>query len=457
MINKYIWLALIVCTTFISSAVHAEIVVGTRSVGHGVKVWYAQNDSVPVVDVVISFEGAGSASDPEGKGGRAAFAASLITEGAGNLDSAAFRRALEEKAIHMEVSADEDRLRIHVYCLREHAKRAGELLGLALGSPPLADVDQARMKAELRSIQIRLEEQPSYRAERLLAQRAFRGHPYANAHYGDAASLASLSASDVHDYLRTYVTRGNVLIAASGDVDSDLLDDMLEPVVDALEENDSGAVAVTQTDMQGGGETVRATMPVPQTTILFAAPSVARSDKRFYAAYLLNHVLGGSVLSSRLGDALRQQKGLAYGVDTDLNVKRGTSLIGGALATRNASAEDALDGVKSVLEELHTKGVTTQECKDAKSYVTGAFARRLDSNNSVSELLMTMQIHKLGEDYVQERDALFEQVSCDEINAVAEELLNPARFLFAVVGGAPEKESAAHPDTAPGAITQDSK
>lgn len=449
--NKLLTLALATC--FLTTPALADIAVGTRSVGHGVKVWYAQNDTVPVVDVVLSFEGAGSASDPEGKSGRAAFAAAMLTEGAGTLDSAAFRRALEEKAITIEAKTDEDRLRIHIYTLRENAPRAGELLALALSKPQLAEADQARMKADLTSLINRLNERPAYHAQRLLLSRAFKGHPYANSPYGDAASVANLNAQDVQDYLRTYVTRGNVLIAASGDVNTSLLDDMLEPVIDALVSNDSGSIPVTPIALQGGGETVRKTLPAPQTTILFAAPGLRRDDPRFYAGYLLNYILGGDGLSSRLGDAVRQKKGLAYSTNSDLDIKRGATLLQGSLATRNATAEEALSEVKSVLENLQRKGVTTEECNDAKTYVTGSFARQLDSNSAVSNLLLAMQIHKLGEDYVNDREALFKKVTCADINAVAEQLLSPSNFLFAVVGGTPDTGDQTPVITAPATHT----
>ncbi|MES2984256.1 MAG: pitrilysin family protein [Pseudomonadota bacterium] len=421
-----------------AAVAQAEVSVQTTRIGHGVKAWYAENDTVPVVDMVLSFEGAGNASDPEGKGGRAAFAAAMLTEGAGTLDSVAFQRALDEKAITLEVEADDDRLRIHIYCLREHAKRAGELLALALSKPMLEKADQARVQSQMVSLLSQLEEQPNYQVARLLNSRGFKGHPYANAPFGDAASVAALNAQDVHDYLRTYVTRGNVLVAAAGDVDASLLDDVLGDAIEALAENDSGAVAVTPTTLQGGGETLHKTMAVPQTVIAFAAPGIARDDPRFYAAYLLNHILGGNSLFSRLGDDVRQQKGLVYSIDTDLDIKRGAALLSGGLATRNASADAAVAAVKNVLTQMHDKGVTTDECTDAKSYVRGAFARQLDSSSSVSNMLLMMQVHRLGEDYLSERDALFSKVSCGDINAVADALLSPSRFLFAIVGGAPE-------------------
>ena len=430
--------AFVLLAALFAAPAYANIDVETTSLGHGVKAWYATNDAVPVVDVILSFEGAGSASDPEGKGGRAAFAASMITEGAGNLDSPAFRRALDENAITLEASTEDDRLKIHIYCLREHAARAGELLALALKSPLLADADQARMRADIGSMIARYNEQPGYRAERLLVERAFKDHPYSNTPYGTAATLATLNAQDVRDYLKTYVTRGNVLVSAAGDVDASLLDDMLGPVVDVLADNDSGAVAVTQASLAGQGEMLHGAMPVPQTAIMFAAPAIARNDPRFYAQYLLNHILGGNALFSRLGDQVRRQKGLVYSIDTDLDMKRGAALLVGSLATRNATADEAIAQVKGVLSDMHDRGVTTEECTDAKSYVIGAFTRQLDSSSAVSNLILAMQIHHLGEDYIDKRDELFRKVSCADINAVAADVLSPSHFLFAVVGGSPD-------------------
>jgi zinc protease len=319
--------------------------------------------------------------------------------------------------------------------LRDNAARAGELLALAIGQPQLGDADAARVKTQIAAHLAQLEESPRYHATRLLEQRAFAGSPYANPTEGTAASVAALSAQDVRDYLKTYVTRGNVLIAAAGDVDRGVLDDMLSPTIDALAENDEGPVPATQIAMQGGGETLRQTMAVPQSVVMFMAPAVPRDNDRFYAAYLLNQILGGSALISRLSDEVRQQKGLAYSTTTELDMRRGTSLLTGALATRNSQADAALAEVKNVLTALHDKGVTSQECADAKSYVLGALPLQLDSSTSVANTLLMMQIDHLGSDYLEERAELFKKVSCADINALAAELLQPQRFLIALVGG----------------------
>ncbi|MFM9889253.1 MAG: M16 family metallopeptidase [Rickettsiales bacterium] len=427
-------LSFILAVMLLSTPAFAAIEVETTRLGHGVSVWYAANNRVPVVDVVLSFEGAGSASDAEGKSGRAAFAASLLNEGAGDLDSASFQRTLEEHAITLQASTDHDRLQVHVHCLREDAPRAGELLALALSRPRLDPADQARIKEELGGLLQRLDESAGYQAQRLLEKRAFAGHPYASPPYGTPESIAGLDGQDVRDFMKTYITRGNVTVAAAGDVDSSLLDQMLGPVIEALPENDAGAVAVTPITLQGGGENLQRSMPLPQSVVVFAAPAIARDDKRFYAAYLLNHILGGSALDSRLAQ-LRRQNGLVYNIDTDLDIRSGSVFFYGSLATRNHSVEAAIAQAKTVLGTLREKGVTTQECADAKSYVLGALPRQLDSSSAVTSMLLTMQIQHLGREYLDERTTLFNRVSCGDINTLAAELLAPEHFLFATVGG----------------------
>lgn len=417
-----------------ASPAFAAIEVETVRVGHGISAWYAASPTVPVVDVEISFEGAGFAGDPAGKEGRAALTASMLTEGAGQYDALAFSQALEDGAIELSASTEADRMTIHLRVLREQAIRGAELLALALKEPRFAEEDLARVKAEFQSQLSQLDESPAYRAGRKLAAKAFPNHPYANPPYGTKPSVAALSASDLRNFLATYATRSHMRVAVAGDVDAELIRDMLEPVVETLSDEDATDNVVPVT-LQSGGELLKETMPVPQTVVLFAAPGVARSDPRFYAASILNYALGGDGLIARLARTVRQDKGLAYYVGTSLDTKRGTALISGQLATRNASAADAIAAVKATLADVKARGLTHQECEDARTYVLNSQMLRLDSSDDVANTLLAMQIYDLGEDYLSKREGYLKSVRCEDVNKLAAELLDPSRFLFSQAGG----------------------
>ncbi|OYW14005.1 MAG: hypothetical protein B7X02_00980, partial [Rhodospirillales bacterium 12-54-5] len=150
------------CMMSMSATAHAEIDVQTQRIAHGVRVWYAPSSQVPVVDIQISFEGAGYASDPAGKEGRAALAAAMLTQGAGTLDALAFQRALDDGALQLSAHVSADRLTIHLHALREQAKRGGELLAMALAQPQLAEADLTRIKTAMQAQLAQLEETPNY-------------------------------------------------------------------------------------------------------------------------------------------------------------------------------------------------------------------------------------------------------------------------------------------------------
>lgn len=415
---------------------HAGVDVETVRIAHGVRAWYAASETVPVVAVQISIEGAGFASDPSGKEGRAALAAWMLTEGAGPYDAQAFQQALEDAAIDLSIDSSADRLVISVRALREQAERAGELLALALKEPRFAPDDLARVKAQTLTQLKRLNESADYRSGRLMAGHLFAGHPYANPPYGTPESVSSITADDLRAFLATYAARSNVKIAAGGDVDARLLDTMLGPVIEALGENAADPY-ITPVKLPTSGERLRETMPVPQTVVQFAAPGVARSDKRFYALSILEEALGGNGFVARLARELRQEKGLVYGVGTGIDVRRGVALLTGGFATRNASTEEGIAAVTKVLRDVYERGLTPQECEDARSYVLGSQVLRLDSSEDVAATLLSMQIHRLGTDYLEKREGYLKGVSCTDVNVLARELLDPSRFSFAVVGGTP--------------------
>lgn len=433
------------CGTLAAMPALAEISVKTTNLGYGVTAWYAPSEAIPVVDVLIVFENAGGAHDPAGKEGLASFTASMLSEGAGTLDAQSFARALDAQAITLDFRADDDRIVVHLYCLREYAVEAGRLLALALGSPTFAASDMARVKTQFYSLQSQLVESPDYQAGRLLETHAFKGHPYANSTYGTADSIAHLTAQDARLLLSRRLTRGNVIVSAAGDVNASLLKNMLSPVIEVLSVQPAPMPLATIT-MQEGGTVLHQKQEVPQTVITFAAPGIERNDPRFYTAYLLNEIVGGGTLTSRLSNEVRQQKGLVYSVGTDIEIKDAIPLLTGQLATRNSTADKAMGAVKQLFADIREKGVSAEECADAKSYVIGHFPLQLDRISNVAGMLYTMQRYHLGEDYLTQRVGYFNAVSCADINAMARTLLAPEKFLFAVVGGTSD---AAAPPPAP--------
>ncbi|MFN7185806.1 MAG: M16 family metallopeptidase [Alphaproteobacteria bacterium] len=433
---------------FCASAVHA-LEVRQTDLGRKVEAWYAVNDTVPIVQMNFAFEGAGYASDTAARAGLAQLFSNAVLEGGGDEDARAFKEKLEAHAITISSSVSADRMVFSVRCLTPDAPLALKLLTKALTQSRFEIADITRLKAAQISALERAQENPEYVVSRLTAVRAFGGHPYANPPLGTVEGITAISPDDLRRFGETYLSSSNLKIAAAGDIDAGLLEDIASPLVKALPENVAGPVTAAAAPMREQGVVREDTMDVPQTAIALVAPGIRRSDPDFYASYLLMEIAGGGTLTSRLAREVRQEAGLVYGIDLGLQELTGAALISGNLSTRNATRDVAIEKVKATLGEIFLNGVTTQECEDAKTFVIGNFPLQLADTQSVASLLLTLQIYQLGADYIDKRQGYFEAVSCGDINRAAKNLLDPARFLFVAVGGKPSPESAPETDAAP--------
>jgi zinc protease len=167
---------------------------------------------------------------------------------------------------------------------------------------------------------------------------------------------------------------------------------------------------------------------------LFSGPGVARDDPDFFAAYLLNYILGGGGLSSRLSDELRDKRGLTYGVGTGLSIQPHLQRWTGSASTMNDKADEVVRLVRENIARLGAEGPTAQELSDAKAYITGAFPLAFDSNAKVARNLLGFRQDDMPADYVQDRNAFFEAVTLDDMKRVAAEYMKADAFTFVMVG-----------------------
>jgi zinc protease len=110
------------------------------------------------------------------------------------------------------------------------------------------------------------------------------------------------------------------------------------------------------------------------------------------------------------------------------------ALILGGLGTQNARVAQSLDLVRGEWRRMAADGVSDKELEQAKTYINGSFPLRLDSGRSVAELLVQIQIEKLGIDYIDRRPALIDAVTVADIRRVAKRLLDADRLTVVVVG-----------------------
>jgi zinc protease len=131
---------------------------------------------------------------------------------------------------------------------------------------------------------------------------------------------------------------------------------------------------------------------------------------------------------------LREERGLTYGVATWLAPGDFGALYMGGFSSANARVAEALAIVRAEWARMAAEGVTEAELDAAKRYQTGAYPLRFDGNGSIAEELIGVMTAGLGTDYVNERNAMVEAVTREDVARVARRLLRPDALSFVVVG-----------------------
>jgi zinc protease len=226
----------------------------------------------------------------------------------------------------------------------------------------------------------------------------------------------------------------------AGDITAEELARLLDHAFGGLPASVPGAVEVPRVErVPGGVELVP--MPIPQSVVTFGAAGVGRLDPDYYAGYVANYILGGGGFASRLIEEVREKRGLAYSVYTQLfDLDHGPLWIGG-VATKNEQAGLSISLIRQELAKLAAGEVGEQDLADAKTYLTGSFALRLTSNDQVAKTLVSMLDVGLGRDYLERRNGLIDAVTLDDVRRVAKRLYSDEP-LFAIAG-APEGVGAA--------------
>jgi zinc protease len=396
------------------------------------EVWLVEDHSNPIIAVELAFDG-GTASDPPGREGLTMMAAALLDEGAGDLDSAAFQRQLEDRGIDLRFSSDRDAIRGSMRTLTEHARIAFQLLGLALSAPRFDPEPVGRVREQLQAQLRRDSEDPAVVAGRILYATLFPNHGYGRPGEGTAASLTGIEIDHLRRLARERLVRGTLRIGVVGDITPAELKEMIETTFAPLPAaGERGAVSDVQP--AHATHTVVVEMPARQSAVAFAQPGLARDHPDYYALSVVNQAFGGSGLNSRLFDEVREKRGLVYGVGTYLVTLDHGALIVGQAATANERVAETVQVVRQEWQRLSEKGLMADEVADAKSYLTGSFPLRLTSSARIAAMLVSIQRDRLGIDYLDRRNQLIESVSVEEANRIARTVFTPEALTVVVAG-----------------------
>ncbi len=409
----------------------AEIEIEEVTSPGGITAWLVEDHSIPFAALELRFRGGTSLDDPD-KRGSVYLMSGLIEEGAGDMDARTYARELESLAASFTYNAGDDSVSISARFLTENRDEVIDLLRTTLLEPRFDEDAVERVKAQILSGLRSDLTDPNDIAGRSFAAMAYGDHPYGSEGKGTLETVAALTRDDVVTAYDSVFAKDRLYVGAVGDITAEELGVLLDTLLLDLPETGKPIPERAEVQIEGGVSVVE--FDTPQSVALFSQKGIDRDDPDFFAAFVLNHILGGGGFESRLMQEVREKRGLTYGVYSYLAPKDLASVYLGSVSSSNDRIAEAVEVIRDEWARAASEGVTQKELDDAKTYLTGAYPLRFDGNGRIAGIMVGMQMQGLPIDYIATRNDKVNAVTLDEINRVASELLDPDGLHFTIVG-----------------------
>ncbi len=397
----------------------------------GNKAWLVEEHSIPFVTLEIRFKG-GATLDRVGKRGSVYFMSALLNEGADDLDASAFAKEMERLAVELDFNVYQDSLSISFKFLTENKSASINLLKKALTKPRFEEEPFERVRDQILSILKSNAKDPRKIASKVFFENVFGSHPYGSMKDGNLESILSLSREDILNAYEDTFNRNQIFISAVGDIKPNELRDLVNEVIEKIPAHSNKVIDQATYKFPEGNTVID--FDTPQSVTIFGHDGIKRTDKDFFSAYVLTHILGGSGFGSRLMTELREKNGLTYGVSAYLASWEKADLILGQFASSNNTVMEAIGIVRKEWAALADRGVTADELQDAKTFLTGAYPLRFDGNSRIARILVGMQTQGLPMDYIHTRNAKVNAVTMEDIRRVSARILKEENLYFVIVG-----------------------
>ena len=415
----------------VTSASRAEHVQKVITPG-GLTAWLVESYAVPLVALEFALRG-GASQDPSDKPGVATLLAGMLDEGAGPFDARGFHRAIEDQAIHLGFGADRDSLSGHLQTLSRNMDKAFELLKLALTQARLDAHDVARVRSQLVAELKRDANDPDAMAARAFREAAFPNHPYGRPVRGELTTIDTLVREDIIALRERLFSSKDLKIAVVGAIDASTLSTMLDDVFGAFAKTND-LIAIPPIRVNNVGVRKITDVDVPQSTIRFGRPGVTKHDPDYFAVVVANHILGGGTFTARLFHEVREKRGMAYSVYSQLNEYDQCPMLIGAAATKNERAGEALKIIEEEVRRFADHGPTEDELDKAKKYLIGSYALRFDTSTKIASQLVNLQLDGFDAAYLDRRNDRIAAVTLTDCQRAAKKLLGDGGLLVSVAG-----------------------
>jgi len=373
----------------------------------------------------------GSRCEPAETNGISHFVEHMLFKGTRSRTAQHIAREMDSIGGNLDAFTGKETICFNVKSLADHVPIALDVLSDLVLNPVFADNDIERERGViLEEIKID-EDNPDVLVHELFTQSFWRDHPLGWPILGTSETVARLDQKNLFDYHGDRFHGGNMVFSAAGNLDHDHFAEAVSAKFSSL------AGGATLHELGAPEPTARIVMrnkrSLEQVQICLGVPAPRITDESRYATLILNTVLGGG-MSSRLFQTIREERGMAYSIYSDLSPYRDTGTLCVYAGTSAGKALQVLDLILGEFARLKQEPLTQEELTRAKDQVKGNILLGLESSNARMANLARQEMYFRQFITVDEIIARIDEVEAAQVQAMAQKLFDPTRIAVTLLG-----------------------
>ena len=406
------------------------------TLSNGLGLVVVEDKRLPLISFRLAFR-SGDANDPESLPGLSDMMAHLLTEGTATRTSRQIAEEVERYGATLAVGSSSDFTTVAASSLSVYADEILALLAdVTLNATfPQSEIDLARENTKQLLIQQRA--QPNFLASERLSQVMFGKHPYARVS-PTPEMLDVMTRDDLSRFRESTYISNNAVLMVVGDVERDAIIARIEhlfggwrpgspPDLNFPAPPERSARAIYVVDRPGSA----------QSNIVIANQGITRTNADYFPMLVMHTILGANA-SSRLFMNLREDKGYTYGAYSNVDARRLAGTFRATAEVRTPVTGASLHEFFYELNRIRDEAVSAEELKNAKSYLTGVFPIRIETQDGLVDQLVSIRMYELPSDYLRTYRDQINAVTAEDVQRVAQKYVTPDRAAVVIVGDAAE-------------------
>ncbi len=425
-------LTFLLCFSLLAAKADAEPLGKRIVLENGMVLLLSEKHEIPMVTLNMAIK-AGSLTEPADKPGLASITAALLMQGTKIRTASQIDSEIDFIGGSLSVGGGSDFASAGLRVLKKDMWKGVALLSDVLMNPVFdqKEIDR-KVKNTLAEIQ-RQKEEPEAIASQAFTKAVMGSHPYGKTNDDVAAYLPKLTRDDIRDFYSSFYGPNNIVVAVVGDVTEKEVVILLSEYFQGWNQSAQKPATHAAPPALDKPLVVKIDKKITQASIAMGNPGIDRGNPDYYAATVMNYILGGGGFSSRLMDNIRDNRGLAYDVHSSFSAQKEPGPFQLWIQTKNESANEAIKEAFAEIRRIQNEPVSEKELADAKAYLTGSFPLRMDTSAKIAGMLTSVECYGLGIDYPTRYAGLINAVTREDVQRVAKKYIHPESMAVIVV------------------------